>query len=148
MRIALTAVLLALPLSAAADPAETVLSASPFTSAPLYDGSYYTIELALEDCLLTQTTTNFAKDGSLVKRVAIAMNLAEIDPARVEASGADVNLWAKDGAHVVCTDLVGESCIVAERPGEMIPMPVDAANDFLKGRKHARVVRALVESCQ
>lgn len=80
--------------------------------------------------------------------MAITIDLAVIDPARVEASGADVNLWAKDGAHVTCTNLVGESCIKAERPGEMIPMPAEVGSDFRKGRKHAKAVAALVSDCQ
>ena len=129
-----------------ADPVESLLSASPFTSKPLYNGDYYTIGLTLEGCELVKTTSTFDKSGVQEKQVAITMDLSKIDPARVETSGADVNLWALEGEVVHCADILGESCIVAERPGESIPMPKGL--DLLAGREHAKAVKAVVESCQ
>ena len=148
MRILIAGALIALPHIAAADATEVMLSASPYQSAPLYNGSYYTIDLSLDACVLTKTTSSFDSAGTMEKQVAITMDLAQIDPARVEPLGADVNLWAIDGAHVTCADLVGESCVVAERPGESIPMPAEVGSDFLKGRAHAKLVVEVVEGCQ
>ena len=53
----------------------------------------------------------------------MTIDLAKVDMARVELVSDAVTLWAMDGHSVTCTDVVGDNCVVSERPGEHISVP-------------------------
>lgn len=128
---------------AAADDAALILADQPFKSAPWANGDYFTVTLALDQCLLSKTVTEFDKHDVAEDSHRIDINLKEVDAARIELVSDAVTLWAREGASVICTDIAGEDCVVRERPGEHISVPASVG-----GAAYLQALSARVAACQ
>ena len=118
--------------AAHADPQDTILADQPFTSTPWANGDYYTVTLTLDACLLSKTVTEFDKSDTSEDSMRIDVDLALVDLDRLEVVADAVTLWAVEGTEVQCTDIVGEDCVIAGRPGEQISVPPSvSADDYL-----------------
>ena len=126
-----------------ADSASTILADQPFTSTPWANGDYYTVTLELDGCMLSKTVTEFDGDDVSEDSLRIDIDLAQVDKARLEIVADAVTLWGATGYEVMCTDLVGEDCVVPNRPGEQISVP-----ESVSAEEYLAAFADKVSSCQ
>ena len=129
--------------SALADTTNTILADQPFKSTRWANGDYFTVTLQLDQCLLSKTVTEFDKNDTSGDSSRLDIDLSNIDLDRLELIADAVTLIASEGSSVICTDIVGEDCVVEERPGEQISVPAS-----VDGATYLKAFEAHIAACQ